>query len=41
MSDQNQISDEQRDADSRVDMWCSVAVIMLAWVTAMFWVSGQ
>lgn len=44
MSDQNQSSAEQaaaeRDADSKVDMWCSLALVMLAWVFAMNWVSG-
>ncbi len=44
MSDSNQTEAErlaaERDADSRVDMWCSVALVMLAWVIAMHWVSN-
>lgn len=44
MSDHNQSSAEQavaeRDADSRADMWCSVALVLLAWAVAMHWVSG-
>ena len=35
------ISPEERDEDSRVDMWCSVALVLLAWGIAIFWVSGQ
>lgn len=43
MSDNNSIdiSDEEREADSRADMWSCVALIMLLWVTTMYWVSGQ
>lgn len=45
MSDQNiaesQVSAEEREADSRVDMWSAVALVMLAWAVAIFWVSGQ
>jgi hypothetical protein len=35
------ISPEDQDADSRVDMWCAVALVLLAWGIAIFWVSGQ
>ncbi|MDG1662926.1 MAG: hypothetical protein P8H97_06110 [Pseudomonadales bacterium] len=38
---QAELSPEERDADSRVDMWCSVALVLLAWGIAMYWVSGQ
>ena len=31
----------ERDEDSRVDMWCSVFMVLLAWAIAIFWVSGQ
>ena len=31
----------EKDADSRVDMWCSVGLVLLAWGIAIFWVSGQ
>ncbi len=31
----------ERDADSKVDMWCSVGLVLLAWGIAIFWVSGQ
>lgn len=31
----------EQDNDSRVDMWCSVALVLLAWSVAIFWVSGQ
>ena len=35
------ISPEERDADSRIDMWCAVALVVLAWGIAIYWVSGQ
>ena len=38
---QAEISAEELDSDSRVDMWCSVALVLLAWGVAIFWVSGQ
>lgn len=42
MSSNNQdLAAAQRDADSRADMWCSVALVALAWAVAIFWVSGQ
>lgn len=31
----------ERDEDSKVDMWCAVALVMLAWGIAIYWVSGQ
>ena len=44
MSDLNQSDAErlaaEQDAESRVDMWCSVAIVMLAWAIAMHWVSN-
>lgn len=36
-----EISEEERLDDSRVDMWCSVALVLIAWGIAIFWVSGQ
>jgi len=45
MTDQRKMSAgmpvDERDADSRVDMWCSIALVLLAWGIAIFWVSGQ
>lgn len=38
---QTEIPVEERDADSRVDMWCAVALVVIAWGVAIFWVSGQ
>jgi len=35
------IPEKERDADSLVDMWSSVALVLLAWAVAIFWVSGQ
>lgn len=35
------IPEEERDSDSLVDMWSSVALVLLAWAVAIFWVSGQ
>lgn len=44
MSDLNNSIDEQleieRDGDSRADMWCSVALVCLAWGVAMHWLMG-
>ena len=31
---------EERDADSRADMWCSLGVVGLAWVAAIYWLSN-
>ncbi len=36
----NEISAAERDADSRADMWCAVAIVFLAWGFAMHWLSG-
>ena len=36
----SEVSAAERDADSRADMWCSVAVVLLAWAYAMHWVSN-
>jgi len=36
----NNVSAEERDGDSRADMWCAVAVVFLAWGFAMHWLSG-
>lgn len=33
-------TNEERDADSRADMWCSLGVIFLAWVSTMYWLSN-
>lgn len=45
MVDENVIDNNEpimaEDADSRVDMWCSVGLVLLAWGVAIFWVSGQ
>ena len=30
----------ERDGDSQVDMWCSVALVFLAWAVAMHWLMG-
>ena len=30
----------ERDSDSQVDMWCSVALVFLAWAVAMHWLMG-
>ena len=30
-----------RDADSRADMWSAIALLMIAWGIAIYWVSGQ
>lgn len=35
------IPEEERDSDSLVDMWSAVALVLLAWAVAIFWVSGQ
>ncbi len=32
---------DESDADSRVDMWSAVALVVLAWAIAIFWVAGQ
>ncbi len=34
-------SEIERDGDSRVDMWCSVALVFLAWAVAMHWLMGM
>ncbi len=41
--DKQAMSPEQleRDADSRVDMWCSLGLVMLAWVAAIYWLAGM
>jgi len=39
--DMANIPEEERDADSLVDMWSALALILLAWAVAIFWVSGQ
>ena len=31
---------KKRDEDSTVDMWCSVALVILAWAIAMHWLMG-
>ncbi len=36
-----EIPQEERDADSVVDMWSAVALVLLAWAVAIFWMSGQ
>lgn len=45
MSEQSQnpvdMVEEEHDSDSRVDMWCSVALVLISWAIAIFWVSGQ
>ena len=40
--DKQSMSPEQleRDADSRVDMWCSLGLVMLAWAAAIYWLAG-
>ena len=38
-NDEN-ISEKERDEDSTVDMWCSVALVILAWAIAMHWLMG-
>mgnify|MGYP000026457557 CR=1 FL=1 len=35
------ISEEELDGDSLVDMWSAVALVVLAWAVAIYWVSGQ
>ena len=40
VEDSNSDLQAQRDADSRVDMWSCIALVMLAWGAALFWVSG-
>ncbi len=35
-----EISAEERDADSKVDMWSCIAVLAIVWVATVFWVSG-
>jgi hypothetical protein len=41
MSEQNTVTEHsERNTDSKVDMWGSVALVMIAWAVAIFWVSG-
>ena len=30
----------EREGDSQDDMWCSVALVFLAWAVAMHWLMG-
>ena len=45
MSDNHQdlvdVPGEERDTDSLADMWSSVALVLLAWAVAIYWISGQ
>tara|TARA_X000000368_G_scaffold291125_1_gene231424 strand:- start:170 stop:304 length:135 start_codon:yes stop_codon:yes gene_type:complete len=38
--DEENINQEEREEDSAVDMWCSVALVILAWAIAMHWLMG-
>lgn len=40
-NDTNETVLDESDADSRVDMWSAVALVVLAWAIAIYWVSGQ
>ena len=42
MSQQEKLTPEQElDADSKADMWCSLAIVLLTWVAAMVWLNNS